>query len=121
MSEELSLKEMQKAWHGSLKSYIKGFFACFVLTSLSFFVVWASVFSTLTTILIISGLALIQAAFQLKYFFHLGEEGSPYWETLIFLFMFLILLIIACGSLWVMHDLHQRTMTQIRESPSSHE
>ena len=27
MSEELSLKEIQKEWHGTLKSYVIGFIA----------------------------------------------------------------------------------------------
>ena len=116
MSEELSLKEMQQKWHGSLKSYLIGFLAALILTSLSFLLVIGQVFSGHIVIYTISALAIVQAAIQLKYFMHLGEEGKPYWETFIFFFMILILLIITCGSLWVMHDLDLRTMTHNTEA-----
>ncbi|NGX57541.1 MAG: Cytochrome bo(3) ubiquinol oxidase subunit 4 [Chlamydiae bacterium] len=110
MEEELSLKEMQKTWHGSLRSYLIGFIASLLLTTLAFLLVYGQVFSGPILIMTISGLALVQAAFQLKYFLNLGKEEKPYWETFIFFFMLLILLIIVCGSLWIMHDLNVRMM-----------
>jgi len=115
MSEELSLKEMQQAWHGSFQSYLIGFLVSLTLTSLSFLLVIGDIFSSYTVIITIAALAIIQAAIQLKYFMHLGKEGKPYWESFIFAFMILILMIITCGSLWVMHDLNQRTMTHHKE------
>lgn len=111
MEAELSLREMQKAWHGNLRSYVIGFIVSFLLTSFSFLLVAGHFISGHTLILTISGLALAQAVFQLIYFLHLGEEGKPHWETVIFFFMFLILLIIVCGTLWIMHDLNVRTMS----------
>lgn len=111
MEVDLSLKEMQKSWHGSLKSYAIGFTLSLLLTTLSFFLVINQVFPDHLLMYAISGLAVVQATFQLIYFLHLGKEGKPHWETLIFFLMFLILLIIAAGSLWVMNDLNQRTMS----------
>ena len=110
MSEELSLQEMQKKWHGSLKSYAIGSVASLFLTSLSFLLVVGQLLAAHTLLYTIAGLALVQAAVQLIYFLHLGREGKPRWETFIFCFMLLILLIIACGTLWIMHDLNVRTM-----------
>lgn len=111
MDVELSLKEMQKSWHGSFKSYVIGFVASLLLTSLSFLLVVGELLPNNTLIVTIACFALVQAAFQLIFFLHLGQEDKPRWETIIFLFMFLVLLIIAVGSLWVMHDLNQRTMS----------
>ena len=116
MSMELSLQEMQEAWHGSVKSYLIGFIASLLLTSASFLLVYHQVLSPHGAFITISILALIQAAFQLKYFMDLGKEGKPYWETFIFFFMILILLIITCGSLWVMHDLEFRTMNHNKKA-----
>jgi len=112
MDVEIGLKQVQKMWHGSLRSYLIGFFACLLLTSLSFALVIGRVFSDDFLKVSIAALALVQAVFQLLYFLHLGKEGKPHWETCIFFFMFLILMIIAGGTLWIMHDLKMRTMTQ---------
>ena len=56
-------------------------------------------------------LALAQALVQLLFFLHVGQEAKPRWETRAFCFMVLILLIIVIGSLWVMHDLNDRMMS----------
>ncbi len=110
MDHELSLREMQKTWHGSLRSYLIGFFGSLLLTSISFLLVYYEVMPGERLIYIISGLAMVQAVVQLLYFLHLGKEGHPYWETFVFFFMILIMLIIVLGSLWIMHDLNMRMM-----------
>jgi cytochrome o ubiquinol oxidase subunit IV len=111
MDVELSLKEMQRTWHGSLKSYLIGFIASLLLTSISFYLVMNEFLSAPEIIYTISALALTQAIVQLVYFLNLGKEDKPHWESIIFFFMLLILLIITCGSIWIMHDLKQRTMS----------
>lgn len=110
MSGDLTLNQMQKAWHGNLKSYILGFVASLLLTSLSFYLVISKPLSDSGIIYVISTLAITQATFQLLYFLHLAKEEKPRWETYSFLLMLVILLIIVCGSLWVMNDLNERTM-----------
>lgn len=114
MSEhELSLKEIRKEWHGSLKGYLIGFIACIVLTSISFYLVYSKIISGLNLIYTIVGLALVQAAFQMLFFLHLGQEDKPRWETVVFFFMFSVLLIISIGSLWIMYDLNDRVMSNM--------
>lgn len=113
MSEELSLKEVQKEWHGSLKSYIIGFIASIILTGASFFLVFFRLISGISLIYTIVGLALTQAIFQLLFFLHVGQEDKPRWETLVFYFMVLVLVIIAGGSLWIMYDLNVRVMSDM--------
>lgn len=110
MSEERSLKEVQKEWHGTLRSYVIGFFASLVLTTLSFFLVISKAISGDGLIYSLVGLGLIQAVMQLIFFLHLGQEEKPKWQSLIFYFMLLVLFIIAGGSLWIMRDLHHRVM-----------
>ncbi|MCE5317677.1 MAG: cytochrome o ubiquinol oxidase subunit IV [Parachlamydia sp.] len=110
MSHELSLKEIKKEWHGTLRSYLTGFFTCLILTAASFYLVIAGFFSKTAITVAIILLALLQAAIQVRFFLHVGEEAKPRWETLLFFFMLLILGIVAIGSLWIIFDLNSRTM-----------
>jgi cytochrome o ubiquinol oxidase operon protein cyoD len=111
MENELSLKQMQKEWHGSGRTYVLGFSISLILTCLSFFLVHARAFDATLLILLISSFALIQAVVQLIFFLHLGKEGSPWWESVVFFFMITVLLIIVLGTLWIMSDLDARMMT----------
>lgn len=110
MHEELSLKEIQKEWHGTLKAYLIGFFASLLLTLISFSLVITQAITGNALICTLVGLALVQAIGQLLYFLHLGEEAKPRWETFVFWFMLLVLLIVALGTLWIMFDLNNRVM-----------
>lgn len=110
MSNDLSLKETFKEWHGSIRSYLIGFIASILLTAASFSLVITKYLSESALIYTIIGLALIQAIIQLRFFLHVGKEAKPQWETVVFYFMVLILLIIAIGSLWIMYDLDNRVM-----------
>lgn len=109
-----SLKEIQKEWHGSLKSYIMGFFMCLALTVASFAVVIESALEGHYLVSALIGLAILQATTQLIFFLHIGkEEAKPRWATLAFAFMVTTLLAIVVGSLWVMHDLNKRMMPEM--------
>lgn len=110
-----NLAENRKEWHGTLKSYMVGFIASVILTSISFYLVVTKPFSVETIIFTIAGLALVQAIFQLLYFLHVGKEKKPRWETGVFYFMVLVLVIIVIGSLWIMYDLDHRVMTNMSE------
>ncbi|MBA3237943.1 MAG: cytochrome o ubiquinol oxidase subunit IV [Parachlamydiaceae bacterium] len=110
MNQDLSLQEVKKEWHGSLKSYVIGFIISLLLTSASFLIVVFKVLAGQTLIFALVFLALVQSICQLLFFLHLGQEAKPRWETMIFFFMFIILLIIVGGSLWIMQDLNDRVM-----------
>jgi cytochrome o ubiquinol oxidase operon protein cyoD len=110
MSTDLSLKEIQKEWHGSLKAYVIGFFASLILTLISFSLVYTQWISGYTLIYTLIGLGVVQAIVQLIFFLHVGQEDKPRWETFTFAFMVLVLLIIIIGSLWIMNDLDHRVM-----------
>lgn len=115
MHTELSLKEMKKEWHGTLKSYAIGFAVSLLLTTAAFLLVITKVLTGNSLIYTIALLAVVQAAFQLLFFLHVGQEAKPRWETFAFCFMFVILLIIVIGSLWIMNDLNNRMMPSMAE------
>lgn len=108
---ELSLRQIKKEWHGSLKAYIIGFVLSLILTIASFLSVSLQLFQGSSLVYILLALALTQAVTQLLFFLHLGQEEKPRWETLVFFFMVLVLLIIVLGSLWIMYDLNDRVMS----------
>lgn len=110
MSADLSLTEIKKEWHGSARSYVIGLITSLTLTLTSFSLVMSRALPGPTLVYTIAGLAMLQAILQLVFFLHVGQEASPHWETLIFLFMVLILIIIVAGSLWIMWDLNARVM-----------
>lgn len=110
MHHDLTLKQMRKMWHGSLKGYLIGFFISLALTTLSFLLVAFELFSASTLLITISALAIVQAIVQLLCFLHLEFGGKYHWETSLFILMVSVLLIIVFGSLWVMDDLNTRTM-----------
>jgi cytochrome o ubiquinol oxidase operon protein cyoD len=77
--------------------------AAFLLYTTEFFT--APLFITIIVIL-----AILQMLIQLFLFLHLGSEGKPHWNSLLFLFMLIVVGIIVGGSLWIMKDLNSRTM-----------
>lgn len=111
MHHDLTLKETKKQWHGSLKAYAIGFIACLILTSASFLLTIYKPFEGFTLPIGLVALALLQAVVQLLLFLHVGQEAKPRWETMVFLFMLLVLCIIAGGTLWIMYNLNWRVMS----------
>jgi cytochrome o ubiquinol oxidase operon protein cyoD len=47
---------------------------------------------------------------QVVFFFNLNDEKKPKWNTMAFLFMMLIVLIVVLGSLWIMTNLDYNMM-----------
>ncbi len=112
MITDLSLQEIKKEWHGTLRSYIIGFLASTLLTAVAFLLVMIRPLSEQILMYAIIGLAIAQAIIQLLFFLHLGqEEAKPRWETIVFCFMAVVLLIIVIGSLWIISDLNNRVMS----------
>lgn len=102
---------------GTLKAYIVGFISSIILTLAVYFFVQQqansghTAYSAGVLTAIIVTLALVQLAVQLKFFIHLGHESKPSWNKLAFLFMFIVVVILVGGSLWIMDNLHYNMMT----------
>lgn len=110
MQHDLNLNQLKKLWHGTTQAYLIGFILSLLLTLASFSLVHFGVISGYALVGALSALAIIQAIVQLLFFLHIGQEGPPKWDKLIFYFMVLVLLIIVLGSLWIMYDLDTRVM-----------
>lgn len=61
------------------------------------------------------GLAIVQLAVQMLFFFHLGHETRPRLNTVSFLFMLMVVGIIGIGSLWIMYNLDDNMMPNVEE------
>jgi cytochrome o ubiquinol oxidase operon protein cyoD len=110
MDDNHSLIQIQKEWHGTLKSYLIGFISSLLLTALSFSLVAFRFFTGEGLRFTIIGLGILQALAQVLFFLHVGKESKPRWETLVFLFMTMVVVIIVIGTLWIMFDLNHRMM-----------
>ncbi len=96
----------------SLRAYVTGFALSMLLTLLAFLVVSQRInhgdetFTRGFVIITIMFLAIAQLLVQLQFFIHLGKESGPRWNKLVFLFMLVVVFIVAAGSLWIMNNLH---------------
>jgi cytochrome o ubiquinol oxidase operon protein cyoD len=93
------------------KTYVLGFLISLALTLTTYLLVVNHVLSRTILIAVIITLALIQFMVQLAFFLHLGTETKPRWKFLVFSFMFMVVLIIVIGSLWIMNNLNYHTMS----------
>lgn len=113
MHADLSLKETQAEWHGTLKSYLLGFILSLILTCISFSLVVFKLLSGSPLVYALIGLALLQAVCQLLLLLHLKPFARDRWDGVIFYFMVLILVIVVGGTLWIMNDLDERMMPEM--------
>lgn len=111
--EEVPLEEIKKEWHGSMRAYVIGFILSIVLTLIAFFFVYQHALPKSVLIFIVLGLGFIQVVAQLIFFLHVGGESKPHWQTIVFSFMALVLLIVVMGSFWIMHNLNSRMMPKM--------
>jgi cytochrome o ubiquinol oxidase subunit IV len=95
------------------ESYIFGFIVSLIFTLVAYFLVQEELVSGFSLVLIVGALAFFQVIVQLVFFLHLGEEPSPPWNLIIFLFMILIVLILVIGSIWIMYHLDYQMMEPI--------
>ena len=63
--------------------------------------------------LTVFGFGTILALIQLVFFLHLGMESKPHWNTIAFLFMALVMLVVIGGSLWIMYNLNYNDMPRM--------
>lgn len=109
-------KPNAKPTHGSLYAYTIGFVISVGLTLIAYAVVQKHLvgeyvsYGARAIILFILGLAVVQLIVQLFFFLHLGREEQPKWNTQMFLYMTLMLLILVIGSIWIMDNLNYNMM-----------
>jgi cytochrome o ubiquinol oxidase subunit IV len=101
-------------WNASFKPQFLGFVLSVLLVAASYRIVthyhlahWALTFT-------IFGIAIAQALIQLVFFLHLGLESKPYWNTITFIFVVLVIVIVIGGSLWIMDNLSYNLMPDMK-------
>jgi cytochrome o ubiquinol oxidase subunit IV len=93
------------ASHGSLRSYLTGFVLAAILTIIPFWLVMGHVIdSTLATVLIVLGLAVVQIVVHVIYFLHLDTRSESGWNMLAFIFTIVLVVIVLGASIWVMYN-----------------
>lgn len=115
MKKNQALINIQKKWQGSLSSYLFGFIISLLLTGAAYFLVITQFFTDTALVFTVIGLGILQAIAQLLFFLHIGKVTKPYWESIVFFSMILVLIIIVTGTLWVMFDLNSRMMPTMTE------
>lgn len=91
-------------------SYMIGFALSLILTLVAFWLVIQHVhegrFDMNVVFVGLAVTAVAQLIVQLVFFFHLGREPKPRLNTVSFLFMLMVVVIIGFGSLWIMYNLN---------------
>lgn len=97
-------------------SYMVGFTLSLVLTLVAFWLVMQHVeagrFDMDVVFVGLAVTAVAQLIVQLVFFFHLGREPKPRLNTVSFLFMLMVVVIIGFGSLWIMYNLNYNMMPE---------
>jgi cytochrome o ubiquinol oxidase subunit IV len=104
--------------YGTFKSYILGFLLSILLTVVAYLAVAEHLIDGWLLVFTLIGLGIIQASIQLILFLHLGKESRPQWNLLVFLFMAMVLIILVCGSLWIMNNLNYHNMPSMEKEES---
>lgn len=95
----------------TLPAYVTGFLLCCVMTISAFYLVRYPSFERSTTYLLLSVLAISQLFIQSVCFLRLSKRGEGLWNLLPFLFVIMVVVILAGGSLWIMYNLNCNMMT----------
>ncbi len=98
-------------WNISFKPLLIGFFLSLLLTLASYYLTVDAPVQGGKLMVLLLGLAGVQALVQFIFFFHLGIESKPRWNLIIFLFMVLVIFVLIGGSLWIMYNLNYNVMS----------
>lgn len=102
--------QVYQSWNTSVKRLSLGFVLSFFMLFLMYGLVRYNFLDGFTACAMMMGLAFLQMAVQLVCFLHLGSEKSPFWNTVLFIFMLAIMLIVVVGSVWIMYNLNYHMM-----------
>ncbi|MXV44173.1 cytochrome o ubiquinol oxidase subunit IV [Saccharibacter sp. 17.LH.SD] len=98
--------------HGSVGSYITGFVLAVILTVASFATVLTHAFSFWTTLVVMSILAVVQIFVHLVFFLHMNTSSKQRWNLMTFAVTALTVLILVCGSLFVLWNTQMHMMAR---------
>ena len=93
--------------HGSLKSYMIGFWLSVLLTAIPFYLVMSGVVANkeATGVLLVA-MAAVQIIVHMIYFLHMNGTSENGWTMMSLIFTIIVVGIVLSGSLWVMYHLN---------------
>lgn len=105
--------DQHHGWNASYKPQFLGFVISLIFVISLYLIVTRHHLTDSLLTLTIFGLAIAQALVQLVFFLHLGMESKPHWNTLTFLFVTMVIVIVIGGSLWIMNNLDYNVMPKM--------
>ena len=97
-------------WNASFRPSIIGFILSLIITVAIYRVVAREALTDTMLTLTVFGLGSVQVLVQLFFFLHLGMESKPHWNSITFLFMVLVTIVVIGGSVWIMQNLNYHVM-----------
>lgn len=94
----------------TLKSYMIGLSLSLILTFTAFICVGQHLLSSEGLYILITVLAVAQLFAQVICFLRLNMTGEGRWNSMAFIFTFLIVFVLVGGSLWIMYNLNVNMM-----------
>ncbi|MCX7121014.1 MAG: cytochrome o ubiquinol oxidase subunit IV [Gammaproteobacteria bacterium] len=94
----------------TLKSYMIGLVLSLILTLTAFFCVSAHLLPNRDLFILITALAIAQLFTQVICFLRLNMSDEGRWNSLAFMFTFIIVFVLVGGSLWIMYNLNYNMM-----------
>jgi len=94
----------------TLGSYFTGLFLSLIFTAISFYCVARHDLSVANLYILIAGLAVAQLLAQVICFLRLNTTKEGQWNTLPFVFTFIVVFVLVAGSLWIMWNLNYNMM-----------
>ncbi|XRX42850.1 MAG: cytochrome o ubiquinol oxidase subunit IV [Buchnera aphidicola (Eriosoma harunire)] len=85
-----------------------GLLLSMILTLIPFFLVMLSCFKNMIVVVIF--FCLLQIIVHFRYFFQFNINNYDIWFIIFMIFTLIVILIIICGSIWIMYNLHHNLM-----------
>lgn len=92
--------------HGTVQSYVVGFFLSLVFTAVPYYLVVSKSVSGTSLLATIIGFAVLQMAVQIFFFLHLGRGPKPLYNIVFFVSTVGIILVVVLGSIFIMNNLN---------------
>jgi cytochrome o ubiquinol oxidase operon protein cyoD len=102
--------DIKHGWNQSFKPQFIGFVLSFLLVFACHRIVVHHHLTNDLLIWTVFSFAILQALIQLVFFMHLGLESKPHWNTITFIFVVMVILIVIGGSMWIMNNLDYNLM-----------
>lgn len=97
--------------HGSLRSYMIGFWLSVVLTAIPFYLVMSGVIDSKQIVsAVVIACAVAQIVVHMVCFLHMDAKSEGGWTLMALIFTVIIVVITLAGSLWVMYHLNVNMM-----------